>query len=453
MLSAEGFFGDLDHSRFMLESDTLLLVERRLSSAAHHSSEPLLWFSGDWKLAGNWSIKKGCAPSRFHTLEAVDGARKTMSTSTLTKGLEGVVAATSGICYIDGDAGVLAYRGIDIHELAEKSTFEETCYLLWFGHLPRKAELADLGQKLAAERKLDPAIYNMMRGLPKTATPMEVLRTAVSALSFYDSEAEKIDHDANVRKAIRLTSQIAMIVAGFDRIRKGKNVVDPDPSLSHAANFLLQLNGEKPSSTAEKALDVALILHADHELNASTFAARVTAATLSDMHSAITSAIGALKGPLHGGANEAVMRMLFEIDKKGEDPIQHVKDMLGNKKKIPGMGHRVYHTEDPRATHLRAMSRDLGRSANPKWYDMSAKIEQYIKSEKRLNANVDFYSASTYTTLGLDVDLFTPVFAVSRISGWAAHVIEQLDDNRLIRPRADYVGPAYPNKYVAMENR
>jgi citrate synthase len=376
-----------------------------------------------------------------------------MSTSTLTKGLEGVVAATSGICYIDGDAGVLAYRGVDIHELAEKSTFEETCYLLWFGRLPRKAELADLKQRLAAERKIDPAIYNMMRALPKTATPMEVLRTAVSALSFYDSEAEKIDHDANVRKSIRLTSQIAMIVAGYDRIRKGKDVVNPDPSLSHAANFLLQLNGQKPTPTAEKALDVALILHADHELNASTFAARVTAATLSDMHSAITSAIGALKGPLHGGANEAVMRMLFEIDKNGEDPVEHVKNMLANKKKISGFGHRVYHTEDPRATHLRTMSRDLGRSANPRWYDMSARIEQYIKNERHLNANVDFYSASTYTTLGLDVDLFTPVFALSRISGWTAHVIEQLDDNRLIRPRADYVGPAYPNKYVAMENR
>ncbi len=388
------------------------------------------------------------------TLEKPEnGGRNTMSTSTLTKGLEGVVAATSSVCFIDGDAGVLAYRGIDIHELADNSTFEETCYLLWFGHLPRKAELADLKQRLAAERKIDPAIYSFMRELPKTATPMEVLRTAVSALSFYDSEAERVDHDANVHKAIRLTSQIAMIVAGFDRIRKGKNVVDPDPSLSHAANFLLQLNGEKPSATAEKALDVALILHADHELNASTFAARVTAATLSDMHSAITSAIGALKGPLHGGANEAVMRMLFEIDKKGEDPVEHVKGMLANKKKIPGMGHRVYHTEDPRATHLRAMSRDLGRSANPKWFELSSRIEQYIKNEKHLNANVDFYSASTYTTLGLDVDLFTPVFAVSRISGWAAHVIEQLDDNRLIRPRADYVGPAYPNKYVPLEQR
>jgi len=300
---------------------------------------------------------------------------------------------------------------------------------------------------------MDPAIVELMRQVPKTATPMEVLRTAVSALSFYDKEAEAVDHDANVHKAIRLTSQIAMIVAGYDRVRKGKPVVQPDPSLSHAANFLLLLNGEKPTPTAEKALDVALILHADHELNASTFAARVTAATLSDMHSAITSAIGALKGPLHGGANEAVMRMLYEIDKKGEDAVEHVKNMLANKKKISGFGHRVYHTEDPRATHLRQMSRDLGRSANPKWYEMSAQIEQYIKTEKHLNANVDFYSASTYTTLGLDVDLFTPVFAVSRISGWAAHVIEQLDDNRLIRPRADYIGPAYPNKYVEMGQR
>jgi citrate synthase len=377
-----------------------------------------------------------------------------MSTSTAApKGLEGIVAANSSICYIDGDAGVLSYRGIDIHELAEKSTFEETCYLLWFGRLPKRAELDDLTKKLASERKIAPAIFEGMRQLPKTAIPMEVLRTAVSALSFYDKEAEAVDHDANLRKAIRLTSQMAMIVAGYDRIRKGKSVVPPNESLSHAGNFLLMLNGEKPSATAERALDVALVLHADHELNASTFAARVTASTMSDMHSAITSAIGALKGPLHGGANEAVMRILFEIDKKGEDPVEHVKKMLADKKKIPGFGHRVYHTEDPRATHLRQMSRDLGGSANPKWYEMSAKIEKYIKADKHLNANVDFYSASTYATLGIDVDQFTPIFALSRISGWAAHVIEQLDDNRLIRPRAEYMGPKYPNKYVAMEER
>jgi citrate synthase len=383
-----------------------------------------------------------------------NGTRNTMSTSTVTpKGLEGIVAASSSICYIDGDAGVLAYRGIDIHDLAENSTFEEVCYLLWYGKLPTKAELADLNQRLAAERKIDPAINDLLRSLPKTAKPMEVLRTAVSALSAYDKEAEAMDHDANIRKAIRLTSQLAIIVANFDRIRKGKPIVESDPTLSHAGNFLLLLNGEKPSPTATKALDVALILHADHELNASTFAARVIAATLADMHSAITGAIGALKGPLHGGANEAVMRMLFEIDKKGADPVEHVKGLLAAKKKISGFGHRVYHTEDPRATHLRRMSHDLGQDKDPKWYNLSAAIEKFIKNDKGLNANVDFYSASTYTTLGIDVDQFTPIFAVSRVSGWTAHVIEQLDDNRLIRPRADYIGPAYPNRYIPIEQR
>ena len=377
-----------------------------------------------------------------------------MSTTPATKGLEGIVAANSGICFIDGDEGILAYRGIDIHELADNSTFEETCYLLWFGHLPKREELAQFRSRLAESRKIDPGIVELMRSFPKSATPMEVLRTTVSALSFYDPDEKAVDHDSNVRKAYALTSQIAMVVAIYDRIRKGKKIVDADPKLSHAANFLLQLTGEKPSPTAEKALDIALILHADHELNASTFAARVTAATLSDMHSAITSAIGALKGPLHGGANEAVMRLLFAVDKAGEDPVVHVKNMLAQKNKVPGFGHRVYTTEDPRATHLRKMSEDLGRSnGNSKWFEMSRKIEKYINTEKKLNANVDFYSASTYTTLGLDVDLFTPLFAVSRISGWAAHVIEQLDDNRLIRPRAEYIGPQYPNRYVPMDRR
>src|SRR5579864_443300 len=380
-----------------------------------------------------------------------------MSSLTMThapKGLEGVVATTSRICYIDGERGVLAYRGIDIHELAEKSTFEETCYLLWFGKLPIDNVLKDLRTRLATSRQLDSAVIEFFRELPKGAPPMDVLRTVVSALGLYDRDQKNKDHDANVNKAIRLTSQISMIVAAYDRLRKGKKVVEPDPSLSHAANFLLLLTGEKPSQTAERALDVALILHADHELNASTFAARVTAATLSDMHSAITSAIGALKGPLHGGANEEVMKMLFAIDKAGEDPVEHVKDMIAAKKKISGFGHRVYHTEDPRATHLRRMSRDLGvKDGKPKRYDMSEKIEKYIKAEKKLNANVDFYSASTYHTLGIDVDLFTPIFAISRISGWAAHVIEQHDDNRLIRPRADYVGPKYPQPYVPIQQR
>jgi citrate synthase len=338
--------------------------------------------------------------------------------------------------------------------LAQHSTFEETCYLLWFAKLPNREELRELNQRLAQERKLDPAIIAFLRSAPRTALPMDVLRTAVSALSFYDPEETSNDHKANVDKAIRLTSQIAMIVAAYDRIRKGQPVVESDPSLSHAANFLLLLNGKRPSSTAERALDIALILHADHELNASTFAARVTAATLSDMHSAITSALGALKGPLHGGANEAVFRILEAIDAAGADPVAYIKNLLAQKKKVPGFGHRVYHTEDPRATHLRLMSRDLGKSSGqPKWFEMSSKIEEFVKAEKKLNANVDFYSASTYHTLGIDVDLFTPIFAVSRISGWAAHVIEQLDDNRLIRPRAEYLGPEYPNRYVPMEKR
>jgi citrate synthase len=294
----------------------------------------------------------------------------------------------------------------------------------------------------------------MLRSLPKGAMPMDVLRTAVSALGLYDHEEKKGDHAANVSKSIRLTSQIAMIVAAYDRLRKGKDVVKPDPLLSHSANFLLLLNGEPPSKTAERALDIALILHADHELNASTFAARVTAATLSDMHSAITSAIGALKGPLHGGANEAVFHILEDIDARKADPVEYVRGLLAQKKKISGFGHRVYHTEDPRATHLRRMSEDLCKSSGQaKWFEMSRKIEQFIKTEKKLNANVDFYSASTYHVLGIDVDLFTPIFAVSRISGWSAHVIEQLDDNRLIRPRADYVGPAYPQHWIPIEKR
>ena len=370
------------------------------------------------------------------------------------QGLEGVVATTSKICYIDGDRGVLAYRGIDIHELAGQSNFEETCYLLWFGKLPTRLELRELHDRLAEERKLDASIITLLRNAPRHALPMDVLRTAVSALSFYDAEEKNNDHKANLDKAIRITSQIAMIVAAYDRIRKGHPVVEPVRSLSHAANFLLMLNGKHPSPTAERALDIALILHADHELNASTFAARVTAATLSDMHSAITSAIGALKGPLHGGANEAVFHILEAIDASGADPVDYVKGMLAQKKKIPGFGHRVYHTEDPRATHLRAMSRDLGKSSGqPQWFEMSHKIEEFVKSNKKLNANVDFYSASTYHTLGIDVDLFTPIFAVSRISGWAAHVIEQLDDNRLIRTRADYLGPNYPNPFIPIDQR
>ncbi|HEY2859755.1 MAG TPA: citrate synthase [Terracidiphilus sp.] len=377
-----------------------------------------------------------------------------MSTAVAGKGLEGIVAANSGVCYIDGEAGVLAYRGIDIHELAEKSTFEETTYLLWNGILPNEFALREFQQQLALARAIDLHIVEMLKGFPRSATPMEVLRTAVSALSFYDADEKDNSHDANVRKAYNLTAQIAMIVAIYDRIRKGKEIVPPDRSLSHAGNFLWMLNGVRPSGTATKTLDLALVLHADHEFNASTFAARVIAATLSDIHSAITGAIGALKGPLHGGANEGVMRLLLAIDKSGEDPVEYVKNMLLAKQKIMGFGHRVYKTEDPRATHLRRMSEQLGKDAGvPKWFDMSRAIELYINQDKKLNANVDFYSASTYQTLGIDIDLYTPIFAVSRIAGWAAHVIEQLDDNRLIRPRAEYIGPEYPSHWVPIEER
>ena len=377
-----------------------------------------------------------------------------MSTAVAGKGLEGIVAANSGVCYIDGEAGVLAYRGIDIHELAVKSTFEETTYLLWNGILPNQLALRQFQSQLALARSLDVRIIDLLRSFPTTATPMEVLRTAVSALSFYDADEKDNSHDANVRKSYNLTAQIAMLVAIYDRLRKGKEIVPPDRSLSNAANFLWMLTGEAPSETATRTLDIALILHADHEFNASTFAARVIAATLSDIHSAITGAIGALKGPLHGGANEAVMRLLYAIDKAGADPVEYVKNMLAARQKISGFGHRVYKTEDPRATHLRRMSEQLGRDAGqPKWFEMSRAIELYINADKKLNANVDFYSASTYATLGIDIDLYTPIFAVSRIAGWAAHVIEQLDDNRLIRPRAEYIGPEYPSPWIPIEER
>ena len=378
-----------------------------------------------------------------------------MSTTTPTsRGLEDVVAGSSAICYIDGTNGVLAYRGIDIHDLADNATFEEVTYLLWHGKLPTRKELADFSLQLVRERKLDAQIISFLRQVPKHALPMDVCRTIVSALSFFDPEEKVNTKEANYHKAERLFSQTGMIVASYDRIRKGLPLIEPDRSLSYAGNFLLMLNGVRPSETAIRALDTSLILTADHEWNASTFAARVTAATLSDMHSAVTSGIGALKGPLHGGANEAVMKMLETINERGADPVEYVKGMIGQKIKIPGFGHRVYTTEDPRATHLRQMSRDLGYSSGkPKWYDDSKAIEEYINAEKKLNANVDFYSASVYHMLGIDVDLFTPLFVMSRMSGWTAHVMEQLNDNRLIRPRAEYIGPAYPAKWIPIDQR
>src|SRR5262245_16733180 len=373
--------------------------------------------------------------------------------STFKEGLQDVVAATSSICFIDGDKGVLSYRGIDIHELADKSNFEEVCYLLWLGRLPRPAELARLTEDLAKARPVPPEVFSMMRSLPKNANPMDVLRTAASALAFYDPDRDSGSTEANLRKAYRLTGQIAGIVAAIERIRHGHDPVPPDATLKHAANFVYMLTGKRPSPTAERAMDVALILHADHELNASTFAGRVTAATLSDVHSAVTSAIGALKGPLHGGANIDVMRMLLEIGEVNKVEAW-LKGALASKKKISGFGHRVYRTEDPRATHLRTMSKELCESSgNGKWFMMSRLIEDAMKREKNINANVDFYSATVYYTLGIAIDLFTPIFAVSRISGWTAHILEQLGNNRLIRPRAEYLGPQYPAPYIPITER
>jgi citrate synthase len=379
-----------------------------------------------------------------------------MTTASKPKGgLEDTVATSSAICYLDGDRGVLAYCGYDIHDLARHATFEEVCFLLWHRRLPSRAELGDLQSQLVAGRPLPEPIIRLMRALPPGNT-MDALRTLTSALSHYDADAEQHTPQANYAKAVRLTAQIASLVATMGRLEKGGGPIQPDPVLSHAANFLYMLTGERPSALATRAFDVALILHADHELNASTFAARVAAATLTDIHSAIVGAIGALKGPLHGGANADVMRLLLEIgaDAPPEKAEDAVRAKLARKEKIPGFGHRVYHTEDPRATHLREMSRDLGqRAGQPIWYEMSQRIEALVKSEKKLNPNVDFYSASTYHALGIDIDLFTPIFAVSRVSGWTAHVLEQYANNRLIRPRAEYIGPEYPQRYQPLEAR
>jgi 2-methylcitrate synthase len=373
-------------------------------------------------------------------------------------GLEDVVAGESAICYLDGARGVLAYHGYDIHDLAHAergASFEEVCFLLWHGRLPSRAELGDLQTQLASARVLPEPVIRAMRSLPKV-DGMDALRTLTSILGHYDSDAAEMSSAANYRKAVRLTGQIASLVATWGRMAAGGGPIDPDPALGQAGNFLYLLTGQRPGALATRAFDVSLVLHADHELNASTFAARVAAATLTDIHSAIVAAIGTLKGPLHGGANADVMRMLLEIgaDAPLEKAEEVVRAKLARKEKIPGFGHRVYHTEDPRATHLRQMSRDLGqRAGQPIWYDMSQRIEALVKSEKKLNANVDFYSASTYHALGVDIDLFTPIFAVSRVSGWTAHVLEQYANNRLIRPRAEYIGPEYPQRYVPVEAR
>jgi citrate synthase len=370
-------------------------------------------------------------------------------------GLEDVVAASSAICYLDGERGVLAYCGHDIHDLARGASFEETCYLLWHRRLPTRPELGDLSSQLVAARPLPEPVLRLMRSLPDVGG-MDALRTVTSALAHYDADAEDQSPHANYRKAVRLTGQLASVVAAWGRLSAGKGPIAPDPAMGHAANFLYMLTGDRPNALATRAFDIALILHADHELNASTFAGRVAAATLSDIHSAVTAAIGTLKGPLHGGANADVMRLLIEIgpDAPPTRVEEAIRAKLARKEKIPGFGHRVYRTEDPRATHLRRMSKEIGeRAGNVRWFEMSRQIEQLVTGEKKLYPNVDFYSASTYYMLGIPIDLFTPIFAVSRIAGWTAHILEQYANNRLIRPRTEYIGPQYPQRFVPLDER
>jgi citrate synthase len=368
-------------------------------------------------------------------------------------GLEGVVATSSKICFIDGGQGILSYFGYNIHTLADHATFEEVIYLLWNGRLPNKQELAQLKSALVAERELPNEVTAFLKTAPKSGAPMDVLRTAVSMLGLYDPLAADNSEEANVKKAVKLMARVATIVTTYDRLRNGKEMVPGNPNLGYAANFLSTLTGKTPDDLMERVFDVALILHADHELNASTFAARVTAATLSDIYSAVTSAIGALKGPLHGGANEDVIRMLLST-KSADEAVENVKKDLSNKVKIAGFGHRVYRTVDPRAIHLKKMSEELGqRTGHRELYEKSARVEQTVHELKGLNANVDFYSASTYYSLGIPVDLFTPIFAVSRMSGWTAHILEQYRNNRLIRPRADYQGAADGQKWAPIDQR
>ncbi|HEY7122727.1 MAG TPA: citrate synthase, partial [Ktedonobacterales bacterium] len=367
-------------------------------------------------------------------------------------GLEEVIASSSSICELNGKEGKLSYFGIDIHDLAKYSSFEETLYLLWHGTLPKQSQLEALTTRLRQQRALPEEVLAMMRSFPKTAKPMDVLRTTVSALGLYDADAGSTTPEAARRQAARLTAVFPTIVAASERLRSGEKVIAPRDDLNQATNFLYMLTGKEPDPYNAKVIDLALILHADHEFNASTFAARVTAATLADMYSAITSALGALSGPLHGGANEQVMRMLLRMGTL-DNVEAYLTQALANHEKISGFGHRVYKTEDPRATHLRQISRELGeRAGDTKWFDMSHKVELYINEHKHLNANVDFYSASTYYQIGIPIELFTPLFACSRIAGWTAHVLEQYSNNRLIRPLAHYTGPTNVD-YTPIEKR
>lgn len=370
---------------------------------------------------------------------------------TAKKGLEGIVATESSISSIIDDQ--LTYVGYNIDDLVESACFEEIVYLLWNLKLPTQSELTDFKSELAENFKLPSEIIDHFHSYDLSKVhPMAALRTAVSFLGLLDDEADVMEIAANKRKAIRIQAKMASLVAVFSRIRQGKKPVSPNKDLGFAANFLYMLNGKEPQEVEVEAMDKALILHADHELNASTFTARVCVATLSDVYSGVTAAISALKGPLHGGANERVMKMLTEIDTE-ENVIPYIDKKFENKEKIMGMGHRVYRTGDPRAKHLQEMSKKLtDLTGQSKWYDISVKIEAYIKEKKGLPANVDFYSASVYHSLGIDHDIFTPIFAVSRVSGWLAHILEQYDNNRLIRPRAEYIGPDM-QEYIPIENR
>ncbi|WP_115891386.1 citrate synthase [Haloferax sp. Atlit-48N] len=363
----------------------------------------------------------------------------------LKRGLEGVLVAESKLSFIDGDAGQLVYCGYDIEDLARDASYEEVLYLLWHGELPTSEELDAFSDELAAHRGLDDGVLDVTRGLAEQdESPMAALRTLVSSMSAYDESADfedVTDREVNLEKAKRITAKMPSMLAAYARFRRGDDYVEPDESLNHAANFLYMLNGEEPNEVLAETFDMALVLHADHGLNASTFSAMVTSSTLSDLYSAVTSAIGTLSGSLHGGANANVMRMLKDVDDSDMDPTEWVKDALDRGERVAGFGHRVYNVKDPRAKILGAKSEALGEAAGDmKWYEMSVAIEEYIGEEKGLAPNVDFYSASTYYQMGIPIDLYTPIFAVSRVGGWIAHVLEQYEDNRLIRPRARYTG-------------
>jgi len=372
----------------------------------------------------------------------------------IAKGLEGIVANSTRLSDVRGLEGQLNYVGYDISELAGKVRFEEVVHLLWHGHLPNAGELAAIEHDLRSRRELPQGIIDFITGAPHSANPMDVIRTAVSMLGLYDTELEEeINVDKNRLRAIHITAKIGVIAAYFHRARQGKSLPPIRTDLGEAAHFLYLINGEEPSADATQTLDVAYVLHADHGMNASTFSARVTIATLSDVYSAITSAIGTLKGPLHGGANEGVIHMLQEIGEEANVDAW-VEEQLAQKKKIMGIGHRVYKVLDPRAPFLREMAVKLSNElGEPKWIRMSERIAQIMRERKNLNANVDFYSATVYYSLGIPTDLFTPIFAISRTAGWTAHVLEQLADNRLYRPLTEYIGPAVGKKFVPVDQR